>query len=42
MEYYIIQIMINISVNGKIIKEKDMGYFIIHPEVNMKGNGKMI
>jgi len=33
---------INMRVNGKMIKEKDMEYIIIQIKINMKVNGKMI
>jgi hypothetical protein len=30
------------KVNGKIIKEMDMEYYIVQMEINMKENWKMI
>jgi hypothetical protein len=38
MEYIIIQMEINMKVNGKIIKEMDMEYYIVQMEINMKEN----
>ena len=42
MEYIIIVMEINIKVNGKIIKKRDMVYIITTMETNMKVNIKMV
>ena len=42
MEYIIIQMVIYIKENGKMIQEMEMGYIIIKMEIYMKANGKTI
>ena len=42
MENIIIKMEINMKVNGKMIKEKDMEYIIIQMVINMKVNLKKI